>query len=317
MKLFIGTVFLTALIIQSCEKTKSDELEFDQWTRTSTPVLRDSIASENYQVASDAHVFVDGNSLQMIYSGDKNGKSSIKLARSNGLDAWRPSNTLLGSVGPSGLDVHKETAYYRKASTGKHQIYYIGYEDETAYEAQIFLAEADVLDGPYTQMKNPVVAKGNLAGKQVYCMTSPSVVEHEGTLYMTFIGWNDAPKDVTEVWIIGATSQDHGHTWNDFQLVDTRIGMEGQVTKAGENQFIAVRTGDLDGKEAIYYSRASHPFGPWNESEHPILIQAGPPYEKDEIIAPQIFIDPESGDEVLFYTGADYSIGWWIMLAKK
>ena len=225
--------------------------------------------------------------------------------------------TLLGSVGPSGLDSHKETGFYRKASNGKHQIYYIGYDNESTYEAQIFLAEADSINGPYTQMNAPVISKGIIAGKDVYCMTSPSVVEHQGTLYMTFIGWDNSPNNVTEVWVMGATSNDEGHTWSDLQIVDTRIGMEGQVTKVNDNNFIAVSTGDFEDAEAVFYSTASHPFGPWTEEESPILVQAGPPLEKDEIIAPSIFIDPQSGEEILYYTGADYSIGWWIMMARK
>ena len=164
---------------------------------------------------------------------------------------------------------------------------------------------------------NRLFPRGVIAGKDVYLMTSPSVVEHQGSLYMTFIGWNNSPDNVTEVWVMGAKSEDEGHTWNEFQIVDTPIGMEGQVTKVKENDFIAVRTGDFENSEAIFYSTSSHPFGSWVEEESPILVQAGPPLEKDEIIAPHIFIDPQSGEEILFYTGADYSTGWWIMMARK
>lgn len=293
------------------------ESQGPEWNREAEPVLRDSIISENYQAASDAHVFLDGDTVRMIYTGDHKGKPAIKLARYNDINDWSPSITLLGSVGPSGLDAHKETGFYRQASNGKHQIFYIGYDHEATYEAQIFLAEADFIEGPYTQMIAPVVPKGTIAGKNVYCMTSPSVVEHQGTLYMTFIGWDNSPNNVSEVWVMGATSDDEGHHWSNFQIVDTRIGMEGQVTKVENDQYIAVRTGDFENKEAIFYATASHPFGPWKENENPILIQAGPPFEKDEIIAPQIYIEPSSGEEILFYTGADHSIGWWIMMARE
>ncbi len=311
-------ILVTILMLcQACTIEESDPPGIVEWTREASPVLRDLILDENYQVASDAHVFMEGNTLRMIYTGDANGKPAIKIANSNGLDNWKPSTTLLGSVGPSGLDSHKETGFHRETSTGKHQIYYIGYDNETTYEAQIFLAEADSLNGPYTQMNEPAVAKGTIAGKEVYCMTSPSVVDHKGTLYMIFIGWDNSPNNVTEVWVMGATSNDEGRTWTDFQLVDTRIGMEGQVTKVNDNNFIAVRTGDYEDKEAIFYSTASHPFGPWTEKEDPILVQTGSSLEKDEIIAPHIFIEPGSGEEILYYTGADYSIGWWIMMARE
>ena len=317
MKPVFHILLITTLITQACEKDESNMLDFTEWNRELSPVLRDSIKGENYQTASDAHVFMDGNILRMIYTGDENGNPAIKLAQASAINDWEPSATLLGSIGPSELDSHKETAFYRKAASGKHQIYYIGYIDESTYEAQIFLAEANSLTGPYIQMNAPVIAKGNIADKDVYCMTSPSVVEHQGILYMTFIAWNDSPQNVTEVWIMGATSNDDGYTWSNFQIVDTPIGMEGQVTKVNDNYYIAVRTGSFENKEAIFYATASHPYGPWTQKETPILVQAGPPLEKDEIIAPQIFIEPLSGEEVLFYTGADHSIGWWIMLATE
>ncbi|GAA0871739.1 hypothetical protein GCM10009117_08850 [Gangjinia marincola] len=306
-----------AFVFLSCEDESDQALDTTQWKRETAPVLRDSIDGINYQVASDPHVFMENGTLNMIYTGDADGIPSIKLATGNALNNWTIEKTLLGSLGPSGLDIYKETGFYRKSSTGKHQIYYIGYNDEDAYESQIFLAEADELEGPYVQQDAPLVSKGLLAGKNVYSITSPSVVEHEGKLYMAFIGWNDSPENVTEVWIIGATSTDQGHSWSDFQLVDTRIGMEGQVTKTTDNRFIAVRTGEYEDKEAIFYSSALHPFGPWMEKEDPILIQAGAPFEKDQIIAPQIFIVPETGEEILFYTGADQSLGWWVMMARE
>ena len=253
----------------------------------------------------------------MIYTGDDNGKPAIKLASSNGLNNWRPSTTLLGAIDSFTLNAHKETGFYRKSSNGKHQIYYIGYENETTYEAQIFLSEAESIYGPYNQTNIPIISKGIIAGKNVYCMTSPSIVEHQDTLYMTFIGWDNSPDKVTEIWVIGATSTNEGHTWSNFQIVDTRIAMEGQVTKVDDEKFIAVRTGEFENKEAIFLSTASHPFGPWVESKNPILVQAGQPFEKDEIIAPQIFIEPSSGKKILFYTGADHTFGWWIMMARE
>ena len=159
MKTTIFVLMIFSMVFQACEKDDSEEFSEEEWTRELAPVLRDTIVNENYQVASDAHVFADGNTLRMIYTGDENGKSSIKLAQSNALNDWEPSMTLLGSVGPSGLDSHKETGFYRQASNGKHQIYYIGYDDESTYEAQIFLAEADLINGPYTQMDEPIIPK--------------------------------------------------------------------------------------------------------------------------------------------------------------
>ena len=304
--------------IGSCNKNNI-EPTIVEWKRVpQNPIYRDLIPSENYQAASDAHVFFDeNNQLKMIYTGDYNGKPAIKLASGSSWTNWTKDTTLIYLTSSSGLDSNKETGFYRKSLSGKHQIYYIGYDDENTYKAQIYLAEADSLTGPYTQETQPVVSRGMIAGKNVYAMTSPSIVEYQGLLYMTFIGWDASPDNVSEVWIIGATSSDDGHTWSNFQIVDTKIGMEGQVTKTTDGKFIAVRTSDYENKEAIYYSTATHPFGPWTENKNPILIQAGAPFEKDEIIAPQITIDPITNKQYLYYTGADYQVGWWIMLAEQ
>jgi hypothetical protein len=310
-------IWMFLFLLQSCIEDQTDKLDFTEWEREPNPVLRDTIDGIDYQVASDPHVFSENGTLYMTYTGDENDKPAIKLAKANALDSWSPYKTLISNVDPSGWDIYKETGFYRISSSGKHQIYYIGYPNEETYEAQIFLAEADNLLGPYSQMSSPIVSKGRIAGKNVYCMTSPSVVGHEGLLYITFIGWNNSPDRVSEVWVIGATSENEGHTWSDFQLIDARIGMEGQLTKKMDGSYIAVRTGEFKDREAIFYSTANHPFGPWVEKEDPILVQAGAPLEKDEIIAPQIFIDPTTGEELLFYTGADHAIGWWVMMARE
>ena len=299
--------------------------ETDWQCSPANPVFRDFLTTENYQVASDGHIFYgDDGSLYMIYSGsfEVYPGPSIKLARGTSWTNWSVAKPLLFETGPSGKDIHKETSFYRRANDGKHQIYYIGYAEELnedtgdGYEAEIYLAEADNLEGPYVQQTTPIVPKGMIAGKNVYTMTSPSVVEYNGTLYIAFIGWNDSPERVTEVWVIGATSYDDGRTWSNFKLVDTPIGMEGQVTKAPDGTFVAVRTDEFDGSEAIYYATASHPFGPWEANPEPIIVKSGADLEKHEVIAPQITFDPQTGKEFLYYTGADYWKGWWIMMAE-
>jgi hypothetical protein len=279
--------------------------------------LRDYIPEEHYQAASDPHVFYHDGELRMIYTGDNGGNASIKLAYGEDASTWTPVGTLLDAQNGFTDDRNKETAFYRQGHNGKHQIYYIGYPEEDTYEAQVFLAEADALEGPYERLQEPVVPRGVIAGYDVHCITSPSVVEHDSLLYMAFIGWDASPNEVTEVWVLGARSADGGHTWTDFSAVSTPVGMEGQVTKLGPESYVAVRTGDHPDGEAIYYATSTHPFGPWEERADPILIQAGRPYEKDEIIAPQITIEESTGKELLFYTGANHLRGWWVMLAEE
>lgn len=315
--LFLGLTFLACLYM-ACKGDQPTPLETD-WVRDAqNPVLRDVYPGGAYQSASDGHVFYDDDGiLYMIYSGDTDDRSSIKLARGRSLTDWEIEKPLLFAPNTLTLDTHKETAFYRRAANGKHQIYYIGYPEEETYQSQIFLSESDSLGGPYTQIAEPVVPRGDLAGKAVYCITSPSIVEHEGLLYMMFLGWNDSPQRVSEVWVIGATSSDDGYTWSDFQLVETPIAMEGQVTKKSDGSFVAVRTGEYGDGEALFYATSDHPFGPWTTSETPILAQNGSELEKDEIIAPQITFDPQTGEEYLFYTGADHQTGWWMMLARR
>lgn len=309
------------LIVASAFACDADtsEPESSTWARyPDNPVYRDFIPEESYEAASDPHVFFsDKGELAMIYTGDVSGVPGIKLARGSAWADWQFSTVLLSEAGPSGQDVNKETAFYRKTEGGKHQLYYIGYPDETSYEAEVYLAEADALEGPYVQLETPVVPRGKIAGKDVYCITSPSIVEHEGVLHMMFLGWNASPHEVTEVWVLGATSSDEGRSWSAFQEVDTKIGMEGQVTKAPDGSFSAVRTGSYQDKEAIFISTAPHPFGPWERSATPILVQADASLEKDEIIAPQLTYDPVTDKPYLYYTGADYQTGWWIMLATQ
>lgn len=311
------SLLLISLFLFGCDENES--LDTGEWKRdANNPVFRDIYAGGAYQSASDGHIFYDENgALHMIYSGDVNDKSSIKLAKGTSLTEWKAEKPLLFEANNTGLDINKETAFYRKSKNGKHQIYYIGYPDENTYQSQIFLAEADQLEGPYKQMDQPIIPRGEIAGKFVYLITSPSVVEHDGKLHIVFIGWNKAPAEVDNIWIIGATSEDEGHTWSDFQLVDTPIGMEGQLTKTPDGQFIAVSTQEYKNSQGLFYAKSAHPFGPFETNETPIISRDNSELEKDDIIAPQITFDPNTGKEHLFYTGAEYQKGWWMMLATK
>ena len=165
----------------SC-KTSQPFDSINQWKRSEVnPILQDPIPSENYEVASDPHVFFDENGkLRMIYTGDKDGNATIKLADGDSWESWKKASSLVYKTVPTELDLQKETPFYYKSPTGKHQIYYIGYKDENTYESQIFLAEADSIEGPYEQFPLPVIPRGKMAGKDDYLITSPSVVEHEG-----------------------------------------------------------------------------------------------------------------------------------------
>ncbi len=286
------------------------------WTRVpGNPVLRDPVDAGGFEVASDPHVFVDQDGvLRMVYTGDVAGNASIWLATGADWATWETETALLSEVGPSGLDIQKETPFYRLAADGTHQLYYIGYPDGDTYEASLYLAESDSLFGPYEQRAEPIVALGDIAGRDVEVITSPSVVSYDGVLHLVFLGWESFPNP-QEIWTFGATSTDGGATWTGFQELDAPIGAEGQVTLGPDGAYYAVGTGGEDGAEAILIARAEHPFGPYETLPDPILTQAGAPYETDQIIAAQLTFDAANDAAHLFYTGAEEAIGWWVMAA--
>ena len=278
----------------------------ETFLRDPGPVLRDPIPGAAYEVASDPHVTGDA----MVYAGDDGGRIAIKLARRDGA-GWRPDRVLIGS------DVarprFKETPYHRVAADGTHEIWFIGYDDEAAYRSEVFVARAAAIDGPYRVVPDPVVRLGTHDGHPVRVITSPSVVAHEGRLHLVFLGW-DGFEDVTVVRSFGAVSDDGGRTWSAPEVVDVPIGMEGAVTPASGGGFVAARTVEHGSGGAVALSDADHPFGPWVPREGFALVQAGLPWEADEIIGAQVAY--EAGRPVLYYTGADHAKGWWVMRAE-
>lgn len=304
------------------------EIDFDDlatWSRhPNNPVFRDPIPG--YEVASDGHIFHDADGvLRMIYTGDHDGHTSIKMAVGSAYDSWEVVGTLLeggqAPPVPTSDTGGKETAFYHYVeATESHQIYFIAYPDEdgtTGYVAEIYVAEAGLIGGPYTAREEPIVAAGTHAGHEVYLFTSPSVVEHGGNLYLTVIGWDAPPDLVSMVWMLGSVSEDNGATWGPLEEILTPIGMEGQVTKGPDGLFYATRTSDHYGEESIFLSRGEHPFGPYQETfAAPVLERADTQWEKDEVIAPQITFNPVSRRAYLYYTGADYAKGWWMMVAQ-
>lgn len=291
--------------------------EFNRdWRRSAGPIFRSPEAGGFYEVASDSHVFSSQGQLWMIFSGDDSEHISIKLARANAQGEWEEQSVLLGpSLGHDALQyLEKETAFYHLAANGEHQIYFIGYPDQTTYESQIFLATSNQLEGPYTILPQPVVNRGVIANKSVATITSPSIMEVDGNLQMVFLGW-DSFANVSQVYSIGATSVDNGRTWGNFQVVEVPIGMEGQITRTPSGRYVATRTGEYNDTEALFIACAEQPFGPYQIQSEPILVMAGAPWEVDEITGSQVYYDPKTKRPTLYYTGADQDSGWWILSA--
>ncbi|MBS8228434.1 hypothetical protein DYI42_19590 [Vannielia litorea] len=287
------------------------------WVRHDGPVYRDRLFFGLYEAASDPHVFVaDDGQLAMIYSGDDEAHSSIKLAFSRDWENWEEWGVLLGPSQQPGAIAEKETAFYLRASATDHRIYFIGYEDGATYHSDIYLARAEALTGPWTIQPEPVIRRGPTGRHDVYLVTSPSVVAHEGGLVIAYLGWNGL-EDVTAVWSFTATASLEGVEWQGVAQTDVPIGMEGQITARPDGGFVAVATREAeDGREGVFAACADDPFGPWTSLPEPLLTLAGDAWEVDEIIAPSITYDPETGAPYLFYTSAEHSKGWRVMLAR-
>ncbi|HBR97656.1 MAG TPA: hypothetical protein DD979_09810 [Gammaproteobacteria bacterium] len=283
------------------------------WQRHGEPVLRDPEPGGGYEVAADPHPFrTQTGSLRMVYSGPHpdNDYATIKLATANDPTQWSVGPVLLSGTNAGGLDLNKETAFYRLATSGKHQIYYIGYEDGAVYHSQIFMAEADTLEGPYRLPTAPIVPTSVQDGFEVKTITSPSIVEHDGQLYMAYCAWDGFP-DPTAVQVHGAISNDDGQTWNRIGEVNAPVCMEGAFSKGPDGKFYAVA--QAEGGLTLGRSDVPFPDAGYEMLAQPVMTPAGAPWEVDELNTPQIFF--EGSTAYLYYSGADFSKGWWIMLA--
>jgi predicted GH43/DUF377 family glycosyl hydrolase len=304
----IGIVFSTSSPALACLPS--------EWTRHDGPVFRDRMLFGLYEAASDGHVFVtDEGRVAMIYSGDDGGQSSIKLAFGTDWTTWEEWGALLGPSKQPDAITHKETAFYFRASSTDHRIYFIGYTDEDTYQSNVFMAQAPDLLGPWEIIPEPIIARGPTAGRDVYLITSPSVVAYDGGLVMAWLGWNGF-EDVTEVWSFTATTQLGSQVWHNIAETDIPIGMEGQITERPDGGFVAVATRETStGEEGIFAFCADDPLGPWTPVPEPLLTLAGDRWEVDEIIAPSITYDPQTNEPYLFYTAAEHSRGWRMMMA--
>lgn len=287
------------------------------WVRHDGPVYRDQLFFVLYEAASDGHVFVTSEGqLAMIYSGDDEDQSSIKLALGTDWDRWQEWGVLLGPSQQPDAIAHKETATYLQVGPDDHRIFFIGYADQSTYEAEIYMARAPALTGPWTITPEPVVRRGPTDGRDVYLITSPSVVVKGDNLVMAYLGWNGF-EDVTEVWSFVTRSPLDGRGWSQARQSSVPIGMEGQITPHPNGGFVAVATRETaDGREGIFAACAESVTGPWTDLPEPLLVLAQDAWEVDEIIAPSITFDPENGTPYLFYTAAEHARGWRMMLAR-
>lgn len=265
---------------------------------------------------SDPHVWEESpGNYRMVYTDANGDYQAIAMATSTDLVNWTPvSNSqypygvILQGPGPGGQDPHLETAFYRKANDGMHQIFYIGYMDEAAYHSAIYKAEATNIQGPYTREIDPVIP-WTPGGPDSWAMTSPSIVEHDGALYMVYTGWEAYPDG--PVTNMGATSSTDGRSWVKLGALswDDVFGVEAHTEKGPDGRFYRVGiTSDDQGGDIIELGHATHPFGPYTTLPDPILAPGGPGVEEgDTIMAPCLLFVNQTA--YLYYTAIDTG-GW-------
>ncbi len=271
--------------------------------------------------AADPHVWEESpGQYRMVYTDAVEERQAIAMATSTDLVSWTPianaqypDGVVLAGAGPGGQDLNQETAVYRRTDDGQHQIFYIGYADEIEYHTAIYKAEASEIEGPYLREADPVIP-WTPGGPDSFAMTSPTIVEHNGQLFMTYIGWQSYPDG--PVINVGATSDDDGRTWDKHGELswDDIFGVEAHTEPGPDGLFYRVGiTGDTQGGDVITLGRAPHPFGPFTTLAEPILVPGGARVgEGDTIMSPTLMFRDDIETAYMLYAAVDTG-GWpWV-----
>lgn len=294
------------------------------WTRTPpSPLFGGSSGS----FAADPHVWANGiNDYYMVYTSEFSGAQAISMARSTDLVTWTPivspqysSEHILRGAGPAAGQAHQETAVYYKTPGGQHQIYYIGYDSEATFQSQIYRATASSIEGPYTREATPVLSFGASGSYDDAAMTSPSIVEHQGVLYMCYVAWADSPTGPSPTVInAGATSSDYGATWTKTGTISFSdiFGVEAHIEKGPDGKFYRVATETINSADALSIGVSAHPFGPYTKHAG-VLVPGGVGVgEVDSITAPSLFFNRADRRAYMFYSAvAAGGFPWMTSLA--
>ena len=127
---------------------------------------------------------------------------------------------------------------------------------------------------------------------------------------MVYCAWNDFPNP-TVVEVHGAISEDDGQSWDRVGKVNVPACMEGVFMKGPDGLFYAIAHVD----EEFKLGRSDEPFPAegYDIRPSPVMTPAGPPWEIEEMNTPQLLFEGDTA--YIYYSGADYSTGWWTMLA--
>ncbi|MDH5738725.1 MAG: family 43 glycosylhydrolase [Nitrospira sp.] len=327
----LGLSIVGGIVMLGCGLSGS--VDFSGLTKFQRHYTAPLFGGEDGNFAGDPHVVTEAeDAYRMVYTTDSGSDSqAIGMAISTDLITWLPvesaqysDHRVLSGAGPAAGQLNQETAFYYKTPGGAHHIYYIGYDGtaEGAYVAQIYRAiSASNVLGPYTRETTPVVALGAGGSDDDSAMTSPSIVEYNGVLYMVYTGWGDSPNSPDPaVTTMYATSSNNGTTWvkqgslswNDIFGVEAHIekGPDGFYYRAG----VVV---DGGGNDAVTIGRAFSPLGPYETYPDVLTLGGASVGEVASITSPSLLFHEDTATLYMFYGAVDTGgFPWMTSLAR-
>ena len=271
----------------------------------------DPVVTVENGLAADPSVIRVGDQLLMIYSEYSLATDAIAfhaVVSSDGIN-WQglsqaPGSEIFSGSATNDWDRLIETPELIRIGED-YYLYYIGYPDAELnngiYASQIGLAIGTEPESIARVGDVPLLARGGPV--DVDALTSPSVVEHEGTYYMLYTGWSNILSGDGFLGQTAATSTD-GISWNKLD--------EGIFTEVATSTFETATEADIvkgtDGLFYLFYSaeggialaRSDHPLGPW-ELYPEMLISSELTWESGEVVAPTALI--ENGKAKIWYSG--------------
>lgn len=293
--------------------------KWGNWTKWSDPVLRGQ-----YPLVGDPSVIRDGYILRMFYTcydPDKKGPNICQATSTDGF-TWVNLDTVetkvKGRVLKTGTgrweDTH-ETSFVIK-NGGQFFLYYSGYVDKggslNSYPANLGLSVSS--DGvnfrPYSSEPVMRTTPGGYDNDSIF---SPSIVKHDGVMYMVYAGhcWRNC-KNEPGINLLGATSRD-GINWTKREkpiLEGAQMPAFFRKPGAGEPELVKGPDGLFylfytalqgDNPHVIGLGSSKNPFGPWKMSEEPIIIPQEGRFDEAEIVAPSVLI--ENGKIRMWFSG--------------
>ena len=299
----------------------SQSLGWSSWSQWLDPVWRGQ-----YPVVGDPSVILDKNLLRMYYTCFDPDKQSPTLCLAISGDGFNWDHVDTGAVEEGWLrgrvietrigtweDTH-ETPEIIKWK-GKYLLYFSGYVQRgnllENFPAHLGLARST--DGiHFTRYSDKPILRTTSGWYDHDAIFSPSVIEHDGKLFMVYAGhcWTKCDSD-PGVFILGASSSD-GITWEKQKspLIEKSMMPPWFEQWAGEPELIKGTDGyfylffTAVGEEKPYalgVARSVSPFGPWQINPEPIVVTTPDHFAETEVVAPSVLID---GDKVrMWFSG--------------